>query len=154
MSEPWDGIWTADLLRDLCGGVTRAAGAFKARTYHRSRGAFWANGTVTIERKDRVHYRVGGDDFRRIDAVVDRLNAMYAVPLFEDGREWKVRRPDPAELARNCPDCKGTGKAECGYCDGDGLCECHCGHEHECHECDGVGHVECEACGKAVPHAG
>jgi len=156
MADVWDGVWTPELVRDLCGGVTRSEGKFSARKYRPERRgdslAFVYAGPLTVERKDRFAYRVGGwcDD----EEAAERLNAAFAVPLYDDGREWKVRRPDAAELAAKCPECGGVGTVSCGDCDGDGQCTCHCGHEHDCRGCDGAGRVACGACQTARVPAG
>lgn len=146
MFDTWDGVWTYDLLRDLCGGVTRRQGAFKARKYLRERGRFVYAGPVAVERVGVTNWKIGGTTFGGTDDAVAYLNSLYAVPLYDDGREWKVRRPDPDENPANCPDCKGTGEADCPDCDGTGDCVCHCGHSHDCHECDGSGKVRCDGC--------
>ena len=48
---------------------------------------------------------------------------------------------------RPCGDCGGKGMQECPECDGDCVCECHCGDTHDCHACSGQGEVECNGCG-------
>ncbi len=146
MSDVWNGVWTPELLSDLCDGVTREAGSFKARRYRLERRALVFAGPLEVRRTERTTYIIAGDTYVFAEFAVDRLNELFAVPLNEDGSEWKVRRPDPQELAANCPECKGTREVECGECGGDGDCECSCGHEHDCHECGGDGVVACEAC--------
>ena len=150
--EPWDGIWTEDLLRDL----TRREGPFEVQRYTLKQDGrvrhFRPYGKpVTVEADANAGYLIGIQAHGLADAVKE-LNRTFAVPLYVTGKEWKVRRPDPERLAAGCPECDGTGYVDCGSCDGTGDCECHCGHQHDCHECDGTGEVACSDC-QEVAHA-
>lgn len=138
----WDGIWTFDLLRDLCGGVTRSGGKVKVCLVGQTRRNYTAP-EVTIERIDRT-YRIEGinNEFSG-DFAVDELNRLGAVPVNDDGTMWKVRRPESRPGL--CESCEGTGKMDCPECGGDGDVECcECGHEKDCDHCWGSGEVECE----------
>jgi len=92
----------------------------------------------------------------------------HAATIEENFREYLEGEPKgkPIDLAslkewcggpnwpgdKDCPECKGKGRATCDVCDGVGYvthtCD-YCDHEHEgrCLDCDGSGEMECDRCG-------
>lgn len=132
MLVPWDGIWTYELLRDLCGGVTRNKGAIRASCKD--------IGPFKIVRNDR-DYIIAGASERDGEGAVRWLNRHHAVPLYDNGKAWKFCRPEPDD---NCPICSTTGQLDCDECNGSGSLECDLGHEHDCEACWGSGTVMCE----------
>lgn len=102
---PWDGVWTEELLRDLTGGVTRSEGKLVVRigyydeTVRRYRDALGNRYAISCTVEDEVDGVM--TPVNRVitcppwDAV-DELNQRRAVPVNDDGRPWKVQRPDEA----------------------------------------------------------
>jgi hypothetical protein len=69
---------------------------------------------------------------------------------------WTALRPRPTPLDigtdvepdedEPCDECNGTGRVNCGHCDGAGYSECECcGSEIDCKHCD-EGKIECPVC--------
>lgn len=153
MQAPWDGIWTEELLRDLCGGVTRKEGSFKAvgQSLNRKYLTNPLSPPFKVERKDGRSYRVvgsgldGDGDYMKIEEAVKRLARLQAVPVNEDGTVWKIK---PGELPPGvCPECEGAGEFECDECEGKGSRECDMGHNHDCDDCGAIGSIKCGDCG-------
>lgn len=144
MFEPWDGIWTYELLRDLCGGVTRGKGEFRATGISQGRKYFTtpSSSPIKVEREGGTSYRVNGGDWTGRDEAVTELTRLQAVPVNDDGKQWKIRREEllPEGV---CEVCEGDGEYECETCEGEGSQECSLGHDHDCEDCDATGVVKC-----------
>lgn len=54
---------------------------------------------------------------------------------------WADVKPAMGDMRDTCPACRGhkVEVVDCPDCDGDGNCECRCGHEHRCRTCNGDG---------------
>lgn len=137
--EPWDGVWTEELLRDLCGGVTRKTGEVKVSIVVGGWGRKPGREIITVKRTDKWDYSIRGSALVAVAAAV-KLNELGAVPVNDNGKMWKVKISDDA-----CPKCQGRKYQECPECDGRGETECcECGQDIECDVCDGVGTTECD----------
>lgn len=100
--EPWDGVWSEELLRDLTQGSTRLRGRIdvqirtgfrvtdQVRVERNSEGFDKEQPTWTPRREVKV-YRIDGAMMTARAAVL-WLNQKDAVPINEDGTRWKVRR--------------------------------------------------------------
>jgi hypothetical protein len=70
--------------------------------------------------------------------VAERAPARKFCPIHARfGQDYR-----PVDELAHCETCDDS--RACDECNGTGLCECHCGTEHDCGFCDGTGH--CPSC--------
>lgn len=111
MQQPWNGVWTHELLRDLCGGITYAYGVDGIRSINvacqrcelfksERSGIYYGVGTLEIRRFGKCNFGIKGlpplNDI--VEYLTEWLTEVHAIPINDDGSLWVVTdRPSADE---------------------------------------------------------